>query len=109
MNFRGRLKYGLITGGIITFALVFLPPLFAHRLEAWVAAERLLPIEPKLVSVCGSDVKINLSRWFYTYRFSGEDADARFNGMVHSKTCEKDFVVQLKRNNHRWEINNISW
>jgi hypothetical protein len=71
---------------LVIAALILLPPLFAERLEAWGAAKQLLPKDPRIAEQCGADAQIELSRWFYTYRFSGESGYAKFRGRVKSAT-----------------------
>src|SRR5688572_14861800 len=109
MSLTTRLKRGVLWGGAISALLILVPPLFVDNLDAWEAALVLLTDEKRIGAVCGPDSKVSLSRWFYTYHFSGGSAHARFNGVVSSPMCEKSFTVQLQNNNQRWEINDIHW
>lgn len=81
----------------------FLPPLFAGRLEAWDLARQSLSADTRVIEQCGIDARVELSRWFYTYRFSGENAYAKFRGQVKSATCDRKLTVELRRQAGVWK------
>lgn len=108
MTARNRFRGGAWWAVAITAALVFAPPLLAHKLDAWDAAKELLPAEPALVAECGRAARVDLSRWFYTYKFSGENARAKFRGRVASATCDRSFTVELKRSSGEWAVTKLA-
>lgn len=93
---------------LILAALILVPPLFAEKLDAWDAAKLLLPKEPRLIDQCGPDSRVELSRWFYTYRFSGESAQAKFRGRVLSASCDRRLTVELQRQTGTWKLSGLS-
>lgn len=107
MNVRVRLRQGASVALLVSAGLVFIPPLFADKLEAD-AANTLLPTDQRLTAQCGADSRVELSRWFYTYQFSGESAQARFRGRVVSPSCDRRFTVGLRRQANGWKVSDLS-
>jgi len=97
MKLGKRLRQGLVWGAIVAVALVVLPPLFANHLDAWSVAPGLAESDPRLITRCGPDAKVQLSRWFYSYGMSGDHTSAAFRGTVASATCRGDVKVSLER------------
>lgn len=91
----------------IALALVFLPPLLLGFLPVWPDAKDLSANDKRLLDMCKSPANVELSRWFYTYKFSGESGDAVFSGQVVGVDCEKRFRVRLKKKASVWAIDQI--
>lgn len=104
---KNMLRQGGWSAVVIAAALVLVPPLFAENLEGWEAAKRLLPAEPALVGQCGTDARIVLSKWFYTYKVSGDNAQAKFRGRVRGPTCDRSFSVELKGDAGDWKVTQL--
>lgn len=102
-----RLRRGSLYALIVIGVLILLPPLFAHKLDAWEAAGRLVPLHSQVVEQCGTDAKIVLSRWLYSYRFSGDNAYAKFRGHIATSSCDRSFAVELERRNEQWTISRL--
>jgi hypothetical protein len=105
--FKTRAISGLKWALFVTLSLVFLPPLLVGFLPVWVEARNLTIQDKRLVELCKAPANIELSRWLYSYKFSGESASAAFNGQVTSADCNKSFHVKLKKNALVWEITEI--
>jgi len=108
MSTLARWRQGAWTAFAVVLGLVFIPPMVADKLDGWDAATNLLAKNQQLIETCGADVRVDLSRWFYTYRFSGENAQARFSGQAMSKTCHLRFAVHLRREDGEWKVTELS-
>jgi|GEM_PF-6007121 len=108
MSTGSRLRSGAWVAVATILGLVFIPPMFAEKLDAWDAAKTLLHADQRLKSVCGDDARVELSRWFYTYKFSGDDAQARFRGRVVGVSCDRPFTVGLNRESGKWKLAELS-
>lgn len=108
MIMKTRFREGAWFAAAIAAALVFIPPLFAHKLDGWNAAKELLPAEQALVAACGKEMRVDLSRWFYTYQFSGDNAEAKFRGRVTSPSCDRGFTVELRSRSDAWKVTKLS-
>lgn len=108
MSTRSLLHRGAWIALAIVLGLVFIPPIFAEKLDAWVAANTLLRADQRLIAQCGGDAHVDLSRWFYTYKFSGDSAQARFRGRVVSALCDRRLTVELKRQAGEWAVSDLS-
>ena len=108
MSARSKFRRGAWIALAIVLGLVFIPPMFADKLDAWDAAKSLLRTDQRLVAQCGGDARVDLSRWFYTYKFSGDNAQARFRGRVVSATCDRSLTVGLQRQSGEWKVSELS-
>lgn len=108
-----RLKPNLRTGlyGVATTLLVllFVPPVIAPYLDEWDAATLQLSKRQDVLSACGTDSAINLSRWFYSFKVSGGHGSAQFDGAVESNGCKKSFTVELEKRDYVWRISKFNW
>ena len=108
MSARSQLRRGAWIALAIVLGLVFIPPMFVEKLDAWDAAKSLLRNDQRLIAQCGEDVRVDLSRWFYTYKFSGDNAQARFRGRVVSASCDRRLTVGLLRQAGEWRVSDLS-
>lgn len=109
MSTRSKLKQGAWIALAIVLGLTLVPPIFAEQLDAWDAAKALLRTDRTVVAYCGADARVELSRWFYTYKFSGDSAQARFRGRVVSTTCDRRLTVELRQQAGEWRVSDLSW
>ncbi|WP_230181206.1 hypothetical protein [Aquabacterium sp. CECT 9606] len=107
MKTSSRLRNGMGTALLILAALIFLPPLVVDKLDAWHEAPSLLAENSRLIEQCGLGVRVDLSRWFYTYRFSGSNAYAKFRATAISSVCNKSLIVELKKQGNVWQL--VEW
>lgn len=91
----------------VVFLLLFVPPLIAPWLPVWDAAYSLVEKDARVVTACGKPGSVTLSRWFYTYRFSGEFEHAVFRGNVQQGDCERNFRLEMDRTDGSWRISKI--
>lgn len=98
---------GLKWAVFIVLSIVLLPPLLVGFLPVWAEAKTLVAQDKRLTELCKAPTSVELSRWLYSYKFSGESANAAFNGQVISAGCHKSFQVKLKRNALAWEISDV--
>lgn len=91
----------------VTASLIFLPPLLVGFLPVWVDAKTLVSQDSRVTALCKAPATMELSRWLYSYKFSGESADASFNGVVAGADCNKKFQVRLKKKAEIWVITDI--
>jgi hypothetical protein len=108
MSTRIKLRQGASIALAIVLGLTFIPPLIADKLDAWDAAKALLRADQRVVATCGAEARIDLSRWFYTYKFSGDSAQARFRGRVVSASCDRRLTVELNRQAGEWKVSDVS-
>jgi hypothetical protein len=108
MSARPQLRRGAWIALTILLGLVLVPPIFVEKLDAWDAAQDLLRKDERLIAQCGEDARVNLSRWFYTYKFSGDNAQARFRGRVVSASCNRSLTVGLQRQAGEWKVSDLS-
>ncbi|MDM0122590.1 hypothetical protein [Variovorax arabinosiphilus] len=99
---------GLKWAAFIAVALLFLPPLLIGFLPVWEHAKKLAQSNEQLRGVCPSHASIKLSRWFYTYKFSGESAESAFNGTVANRDCSRKFNIRFKKTDEIWAIDRIT-
>ena len=92
----------------VVLGLVFIPPIFVEKLDAWDAAKNLLRNDQRLIAQCGDDAHVDLSRWFYTYKFSGDNVQARFRGSVVSASCDRRLTVGLQRREGEWKLTDLA-
>ena len=102
-----RAVSGLKWALLIALSLIFLPPLLVGFLPVWEEAKNLTIQNKRLIELCKAPANVELSRWLYSYKFSGKFANASFNGQVTSTDCNKNFHVKLKKNTLVWEITEI--
>lgn len=103
-----RLRQGAWIALAVVVALLLIPPMLAEKLDAWDAATGLLDKDPRLIAQCGDDVRVDLSPWFYTYKFSGDYAQARFRGRALSNSCDRSLTVEVQRTAGKWQVVNLS-
>jgi hypothetical protein len=99
---------GLKWASLVVLSLVFLPPLLVGLLPVWADAQNLVAQDKRLIGLCKAPTNVELSRWLYSYKFSGESANAAFNGQVNGAECHNNFHVKLQKNALAWEITEIS-
>ena len=100
-------KNGFYISIFVLLALIFLPPVFVSSFEVWEIAHTLSSKNQDIVRACGKENQVNLSRWFYSYKFSGETASAKFRGTVKSKQCKRKFSVELRMDRGSWVVSNL--
>lgn len=93
----------------VLLSLIFVPPIFADRLDAWEAANALVSADKRIIAKCGAEPRVELSRWFYTYRFSGEFAEARYRGRLVGAMCDLRFNATVRRETGSWAIHDLSY
>ena len=108
MNIRSKLQQGAWIALAIVLGLIFVPPMFAEKLDGWDAAKALLRADQRVVASCGPEARIELSRWFYTYKVSGDSAQARFRGRMVSASCDRNLTVELQRRAGVWTVSYLS-
>lgn len=104
-----NLRFGVIASVVIISGLILIPPFFADKTDAWDAAVSLLPKEQSLIKLCGNDFEIKLSRWFYTFKVSGDETQATYYGLAISNSCNVKFEVKLNCLHYDCSIRNISF
>lgn len=98
---------GIKWAALVALALVFLPPLLVGFLPVWAEAKNLAERDKRLQEVCGPPATVSLSRWFYTYRFSGESGSAAFNGEIEGEKCQRQIRIALKKIDSTWQVSDI--
>lgn len=93
----------------VVFLLLFVPPLIAPWLPVWDAAQSLAAKDARVVTACGKPGSVVLSRWFYTYRFSGEFEHAVFRGSVQQGDCERRFCLKMDRTSGPWRVSEVEF
>jgi hypothetical protein len=109
MSTRSKLQQGAWIALVIALGLTLIPPLVVDKLDVWDAAKGLLRTDQRLITQCGRDARVELSRWFYTYKFSGDNAQARFRGRVTSASCDQRLAVVLQRQGGQWRVSDLSF
>jgi hypothetical protein len=109
MSIQFDLKKGAWIALVILISLVFVPPMFADKLEAWDAAKNLVRVDPRMIARCGVEPRVELSRWFYTYKFSGDSAQARFRGRLVASSCDLRFTVAVHLERGVWVLHDLSF
>ena len=93
----------------VTLLLIFVPPVVITWLPVWAEVNYLAAHDLKLTHGCEGETKIILSRWFYTYKISGEYEYASFRGRVEGAGCERHFRIQVNRSGQDWRISRLSF
>lgn len=107
MKFKKRALGGLRWAAAVIIFLVFAPPVIAPWLPAWEAAHELAAKDGRLRGACGEPSTLKISRWFYTYRFSGDVEHAVFRGSVNRGECERSFRVRIDRSGGPWRVSGL--
>lgn len=108
LSFNQRLRGGLWVSSVVIACLVFIPPLVADQISIWRDAPAMVAADPRTIERCGAGARVELSRWFYTYKFSGEWSQARFTGSMASGLCKQRFYVVPSRDGGAWQIDQLA-
>lgn len=103
------IRNGVQWAVFVIFLLLFVPPIVVSWLPVWSTAQSLAMNDSNISIACGKPGKVTLSRWFYTYRFSGEFEHAVFRGSVQEGDCERRFRLRLDKAGTSWRITNIEF
>lgn len=87
--------------------LIAVPPVVAPWLPSWDAALSELEGDAEIVSRCGPEYQITLSRWFYVYKFVGSSSSARYQGTASGESCRAKFIVEIQGESGEWKIRSL--
>lgn len=100
-------RFGARWAILVTVLLLAVPPIVASWLPSCDATLAELRSSPELISRCGPESRIELSRWFYTYKFVGSSSNARYRGAANGKGCNVSFVMKMQGESGDWRIQSL--
>lgn len=102
-----NVKYGFFISLVVITLLIFVPPVIVIQTKLWGAVNEFSRTDVSLVGVCGPSAVIEVSPWFYTYKFSGQNHLAEFRGSIASAACKRSFRIRLRNTGADWFVSSV--